>query len=89
MKITSSAMGSSTSGALLLVLVVCALDLSNVIKRAEADPACYGGSAKAVLFTQYWVPKEGSRDVDQNGNVISLSGPATKHIKQADGKLVG
>jgi len=87
MKITS-AMGSSTSGALLLVLVVCALDLSNVIERAEADPACYGGSAKAVLFTQYWVPKEGSQDVDQDGNVISLSGPATKHIKQADGTVI-
>lgn len=84
MKIVS-AMGSSGA---LLVLLVCALDLSNVIERAEADPACYGGSAAAVQFTQYWVPKEGSNDVDENGNVISLSGPATKDIKQADGTWV-
>ena len=81
-------MGSRTStGALLLVLVlVCALDVWSVIERAEAVPACYGGSAADVLFTQYWVPAEGSQDVDQDGNVISLSGPATKDIKQADGK---
>lgn len=64
-----------------LVLVISA-----VVGRSEAAPACYNGASASVQFTQYWIPKEGSNDVDDNGNVISLSGPKTQNILQDDGE---
>ena len=64
-----------------LVLVISA-----IVERSEAAPDCYNGASDSVQFTQYWIPKEGSNDVDDNGNVISLSGPKTKNIVQDDGE---
>ncbi|CAO3626842.1 unnamed protein product [Cunninghamella blakesleeana] len=46
--------------------------------------SCY----KHATFTQYWIPKQGDRDMLNNGDVITLSGPKTKKLKTKHGKVI-
>lgn len=70
--------------AALVVFVICARE----IKQSEAAPGCYNGASTSVQFTQYWIPREGSKDVNDDGDVITLSGPKTKRIVRDDGSLI-
>jgi len=70
--------------AAVVVLVICARE----IKQSEAAPSCYNGASASVEFTQYWIPTEGSQDVDDDGEVITLSGPKTQRIETDAGSLI-
>ncbi|CEP17333.1 hypothetical protein [Parasitella parasitica] len=47
-------------------------------------PSCY----KSVKMTYYWIPKEGEKDMDNNGKGIKLDGTRTKKLKDKSGKKI-
>ncbi|KAI9258972.1 hypothetical protein BDA99DRAFT_538891 [Phascolomyces articulosus] len=46
--------------------------------------SCY----KKATLTQYWIPKEGDKDEDNDGHSLSLTGSKTKKLKTASGKTI-
>ncbi|RUP50424.1 hypothetical protein BC936DRAFT_139089 [Jimgerdemannia flammicorona] len=68
-----------------LILAVTGLAfLPNIL--AASAPSCYG-SGKAVL-TNYWVTKEGTEDMDNDGNTVYLTGPKTVALKDTSGNTI-
>ncbi|CAO3638002.1 unnamed protein product [Cunninghamella blakesleeana] len=49
--------------------------------------SCYRGTRKTRL-TFYWIPKEGDRDMNNNGKEVSLSGSKSKTLKNKSGKTI-
>lgn len=52
----------------------------------QALAGCYSMNNK-VTFTNYWVAKEGTVDMDNNGNILHLTGPKTKDLNGASGLI--
>ncbi|KAH8548585.1 hypothetical protein BGW37DRAFT_409420, partial [Umbelopsis sp. PMI_123] len=48
--------------------------------------SCYS-SGKAA-FTQYWIPKEGTKDMLNNGKIVSLTGTKDKSLKTTSGHII-
>ncbi|KAI8350630.1 hypothetical protein EDC96DRAFT_519449 [Choanephora cucurbitarum] len=46
--------------------------------------SCYNN----VLITEYWIPKEGDKDMLNDGQLVTLSGPKTKALKTVNGKTI-
>ncbi|OZJ06336.1 hypothetical protein BZG36_00653 [Bifiguratus adelaidae] len=65
----------------LVILAIAQLGLAGPIARRS--PSCYRGG-KNVVFTQYWIPKEGQHDEDNDGNLVLLAGAATKSLKSGN-----
>lgn len=40
------------------------------------------------FLTRYWIPKEGTKDMLNDGTVVSLTGPATYALKTSSGRLI-
>ncbi|RUS18337.1 hypothetical protein BC937DRAFT_88914 [Endogone sp. FLAS-F59071] len=47
---------------------------------------CYNGDE--VQFTQYWIPKQNTDDVDDNGNILHLTGPKIKKLLMENGQVI-
>ncbi|KAG2227111.1 hypothetical protein INT45_003841, partial [Circinella minor] len=63
-------------------LVTMAAPLEPLEKRGLKS--CY----KHATLTQYWIPKEGDKDEDNDGNSVSLTGPKTKELRSSSGKTI-
>ncbi|KAG2181468.1 hypothetical protein INT44_008281 [Umbelopsis vinacea] len=48
--------------------------------------SCYTGGKAA--FTQYWIPKEGTTDMLNNGKVVQLTGSKNKSLKTPSGHVI-
>ena len=46
--------------------------------------SCYNN----VLITEYWIPKEGDKDMLNDGTMVTLSGMKSKAIKTTEGKTI-
>ncbi|CDH59144.1 hypothetical protein RO3G_14128 [Lichtheimia corymbifera JMRC:FSU:9682] len=46
--------------------------------------SCY----KHAKLTQYWIPKEGDKDMTNDGDSVTLSGSKTKKLKTKSGKTI-
>ncbi|SAM09126.1 hypothetical protein [Absidia glauca] len=46
--------------------------------------SCY----KHATLTQYWIPKQGDKDMLNNGKTVTLNGPKTKTLKTKNGKTI-
>ncbi|KAI9311088.1 hypothetical protein BX666DRAFT_1842318, partial [Dichotomocladium elegans] len=46
--------------------------------------SCYSHAT----LTQYWIPKEGDKDMTNDGDSVTLSGPKTKTLKTKSGKTI-
>ncbi|KAI9308184.1 hypothetical protein BJ944DRAFT_237219 [Cunninghamella echinulata] len=56
-------------------------------KRAPLEKrlkSCY----KHATFTQYWIPKQGDKDMTNDGDDITLNGPKSKTLKNKHGKTI-
>ncbi|KAG2174051.1 hypothetical protein INT44_000165 [Umbelopsis vinacea] len=60
------------------------LSLLGLVSSAMCLKSCY----KNAAFTQYWIPKEGTKDMLNDGEIVTLSGPATRSLRTASGKLI-
>ncbi|KAH8555883.1 hypothetical protein BGW37DRAFT_151470 [Umbelopsis sp. PMI_123] len=54
------------------------------IRQTVPLKTCY----RRAVFTQYWIPKEGTKDMLNDGTTVSLTGPATYSLKTSSGKLI-
>ncbi|KAI8644282.1 hypothetical protein BD408DRAFT_430697 [Parasitella parasitica] len=48
-------------------------------------PGCY---SKKAEFTQYWIPKEGDKDMTNNGKTVTLTGAKTRTLKDRKGRTI-
>lgn len=46
--------------------------------------ACY----KKATLTQYWIPKEGDKDMLNNGQIVTLTGAKNKALKTTSGSTI-
>lgn len=53
----------------------------------QKDNNCYNGSTY-IPFTNYWIPKEGEKDLDDNNNVIYLNGYKNIKLLTINNKLI-
>lgn len=41
-----------------------------------------------LMSVRYWIPKEGSKDMLNDGTIVSLTGPARYSLRTSSGKLI-
>ncbi|KAJ2963872.1 hypothetical protein NQZ79_g1102 [Umbelopsis isabellina] len=70
---------------ILLCLTFVSLISCELTTRAtQGIKSCY----QKAKFTQYWIPKEGSKDMLNDGKVVVLNGPKRYSLKTASGKVI-
>ncbi|ORX52487.1 hypothetical protein DM01DRAFT_1336861 [Hesseltinella vesiculosa] len=55
---------------------------------APIEPRGMKGCYKHAILTFYWIPKQGDKDMLNNGQVVSLNGPKTQQLKSDNGKTI-
>ncbi|RUS16460.1 hypothetical protein BC937DRAFT_91176 [Endogone sp. FLAS-F59071] len=68
-------------------LLFSIMALATVPSVLAGIPGCYSLDKK-VAFTQYWISKEGTEDMDNNGNIMHLTGPRDTPLKDTKGKTI-
>ncbi|KAI8391236.1 uncharacterized protein BYT42DRAFT_556134 [Radiomyces spectabilis] len=71
----------------LLVYILMALMVTSSLAVPLAKrklKSCY----KKATLTQYWIPKEGDKDMTNNGKIVTLSGSKTKKLKTKHGDTI-
>lgn len=63
-----------------LILTISLIIIIILIFRIQNN-TCYNGKGY-VIFTNYWIPKEGEKDLDDNDHIIYLNGP--ENVKLLD-----
>jgi len=58
-----------------------------VLPSVLSSPRCYNRK-KTVAFTNYWISKEGTTDMDNDGNTMHLSGPKNTRLKDVKGRTI-
>ncbi|CAO3676115.1 unnamed protein product [Umbelopsis vinacea] len=71
---------------LLLLILAFSLSIDGLVvtKDIRRLKSCY----QKAVFTQYWIPKEGSKDMLNDGTIVSLTGPARYSLRTSSGKLI-
>lgn len=67
--------------------ILLALTLLTIVSAAPLEKrlkSCY----KHATLTQYWIPKQGDKDMLNDGKVVTLNGPKTKTLKTKKGKKI-
>ncbi|KAI8331338.1 hypothetical protein BC941DRAFT_438898 [Chlamydoabsidia padenii] len=67
----------------LITITMMAL-LTSAAPLEKRLKSCY----KHATLTQYWIPKQGDKDMLNNGKVVTLKGPKTKALKTKKGKTI-
>ncbi|KAK4510542.1 ethionine resistance protein [Mucor velutinosus] len=52
--------------------------------KTKSISSCY----KKATFTQYWIPKEGDKDMLNDGKIVTLTGPKNKALKSDSGSTI-
>lgn len=63
------------------IITIIVIIIIFVIKKDNQNNTCYDGNTY-ITFTNYWIPKEGEKDLDDNDNIIYLNG--SKNVKLLD-----
>jgi hypothetical protein len=67
------------------VLLSILLGLATPMPLAERSlGSCY----KKATLTQYWIPKEGEKDMLNDGKIVSLTGTKNRSLKTVSGKTI-
>ncbi|KAI8988135.1 hypothetical protein BDF20DRAFT_853975 [Mycotypha africana] len=69
---------------LLLLLVVSSITVSAAPLDKRGISSCY----KKARITQYWIPKEGDKDMTNDGKSVTLTGSKTKSLKDKKGRTI-
>lgn len=69
----------------LLTIMSMMMIVSSAPLQARGLRSCYKSKTR---LTFYWIPKEGDRDMNNNGKEVSLSGSKTKTLKNRKGKTI-
>lgn len=68
---------------ILAIVFFCMLVNAKPLNRRSIK-ACY----KNAKLTQYWIPKEGDKDMLNDGQVVTLSGSKTSTLKTTSGSTI-
>ncbi|KAG2231304.1 hypothetical protein INT48_006415 [Thamnidium elegans] len=68
---------------ILAIVFLCMLVNAKPLNRRSIK-ACY----KNARLTQYWIPKEGDKDMLNDGKVVTLSGSKTSSLKTTSGSTI-
>lgn len=68
---------------LVVLFVFCMLVNAKPLNKRSLK-ACY----KKATLTQYWIPKEGDKDMLNNGKIVSLTGPKSSTLKTTSGSTI-
>lgn len=66
----------------LLITLIQAVPVSQLAKQRLKS--CY----KKATLTQYWIPKEGEKDMLNNGKIVHLTGAKTRRLKTESGATI-
>ncbi|CAO3587388.1 unnamed protein product [Absidia cylindrospora] len=69
---------------LTILLAMTLLVLASAAPLEKRLKSCY----KHATLTQYWIPKQGDKDMLNDGKVVTLNGPKTKTLKTKKGKKI-
>lgn len=72
---------------LLLIFIISLIITMIILILKIKSKSCYNGS-EDIIFTNYWIPKEGEKDLDDNDNVIFLNGPKTEKILDIKNNII-
>jgi len=75
---------STTLLSICALMLCCSMALASPLDKRGIS-SCYKKNAR---ITQYWIPKEGDKDMSNNGNSVTLSGSKTKKLKDRKGKTI-
>jgi hypothetical protein len=67
----------------LIVMAICTSTTQANLERRGIS-SCY----RKARLTQYWIPKEGEKDMTNNGDIITLTGSRYKRLKDRNGKTI-
>lgn len=65
-------------------ILCCSMALASPLDKRGISK-CYKKNAR---ITQYWIPKEGDKDMNNNGKSVTLSGSKSKSLKDRKGKTI-
>lgn len=68
----------------LLLTLIQALPISNGDLNKRGLKSCY----KKATLTQYWIPKEGDKDMLNDGKTVTLTGSKSKTLKTDSGSTI-
>lgn len=67
----------------IILFVFCMLVNAKPLNK-RALKACY----KKATLTQYWIPKEGDKDMLNDGKTVTLTGSKTSTLKTTSGSTI-
>ncbi|CAO3629669.1 unnamed protein product [Mucor hiemalis] len=74
--------------ALVSTLLVLLTVLTSATEASELDKRGISKCYKKVRITQYWIPKEGDKDMRNDGKTVTLNGSKSKTLKTDNGKYI-
>lgn len=71
-----------------IIFVICLLVgvQGKLLYHRKIVPNCY--NSDTAKFTQYWIPKQGTKDMDNNGDIITLTGKPAYRILSSNNTLI-
>lgn len=61
---------------------------SSTKKSSKVSTKSISSCYKEATFTQYWIPKEGDKDMLNNGKIVTLTGTKNKSLKTDSGSTI-
>lgn len=61
---------------------------SSTKKSSKVSTKSISSCYKKATFTQYWIPKEGDKDMLNNGKIVTLTGTKNKSLKSDSGSTI-
>ncbi|KAI8331675.1 hypothetical protein BC941DRAFT_456023 [Chlamydoabsidia padenii] len=71
-----------------LALLISLMILFQPVLAIPIEGRALGSCYKKATFTFYWIPKEGDKDMLNNGKTVTLNGPKTESLDDSKGKSI-
>lgn len=79
---------TTTTSILITILATMMILCTSTTQAANLERRGISSCYKNARLTQYWIPKEGEKDMTNNGKTITLSGSRSKSLKDRNGKTI-
>jgi hypothetical protein len=63
-------------------------DINRMASKLQNTKRGLSSCYKRATLTQYWIPKQGDKDMLNNGNIVTLSGSKSKSLKTTSGSVI-
>ena len=73
---------------ILKILILSALCMVSMVTALPLERRAIKSCYKKATLTQYWIPKEGDKDMLNDGKTVTLTGSKTSTLKTKNGKTI-